>query len=169
MEDILGQYSFDDDLPIAQISEREDAALLEKYFPIKILSEGNSDSKWDFKALWQGSKIFTIEHKEDMMAKKTGNIAVEYQSRGSPSGISVSEADYYMYRVHTREGKRYFMIRTDKLKDIIKQEFYIRKVTGGDKGSDTKMFLFKLDTFERYAKELHLEEDEKYSDISKQA
>lgn len=38
-----------------------------------------------------------IEVKTDYLAQKTGNIAIEYQSRGKPSGISTTEADYYAY------------------------------------------------------------------------
>lgn len=38
-----------------------------------------------------------IEVKTDFMAQETGNIALEYESRGKPSGISVTEADFYAY------------------------------------------------------------------------
>ena len=38
-----------------------------------------------------------IEVKTDFLAQETGNIALEYESRGKPSGISVTEADYYAY------------------------------------------------------------------------
>lgn len=46
------------------------------------------------------AKIFSnkkIEVKTDFMAHETGNIALEYESRGKPSGISVTEADFYAY------------------------------------------------------------------------
>lgn len=38
-----------------------------------------------------------IEVKTDFLAQETGNIALEYVSRGKPSGISVTEADFYAY------------------------------------------------------------------------
>lgn len=38
-----------------------------------------------------------IEVKTDFMAHETGNIAIEYESRGKPSGIAVTEADFYAY------------------------------------------------------------------------
>lgn len=38
-----------------------------------------------------------IEVKTDFMAQETGNIALEYESRGKPSGISITEADFYAY------------------------------------------------------------------------
>lgn len=38
-----------------------------------------------------------IEVKTDFLAQETGNIALEYESRGKPSGISTTEADFYAY------------------------------------------------------------------------
>lgn len=38
-----------------------------------------------------------IEVKTDFLAQETGNIALEYESRGKPSGIAVTESDYYAY------------------------------------------------------------------------
>jgi len=40
-----------------------------------------------------------IEIKKDMLAKKTGNVFVEYMSRGKPSGVAKSEADYFCFVV----------------------------------------------------------------------
>ncbi len=38
-----------------------------------------------------------IEVKTDLQAYETGNVYVEYESRGKPSGISTSQADYYCF------------------------------------------------------------------------
>lgn len=38
-----------------------------------------------------------IEVKTDFLAQETGNVAIEFQSRGKPSGIAVTQADYYAY------------------------------------------------------------------------
>jgi hypothetical protein len=38
-----------------------------------------------------------IEVKTDFIAHRTGNLAIEYECRGKPSGISVTDADYYAY------------------------------------------------------------------------
>ncbi len=64
----------------------------------------NSDFKFDLKigqlkeqeigAIFNNKKI---EVKTDFMAHETGNIALEYESRGKPSGIAITEADYYAY------------------------------------------------------------------------
>lgn len=39
----------------------------------------------------------TIEVKYDLRATETGNVFIEYESRGKASGISTSEADYYCF------------------------------------------------------------------------
>lgn len=64
----------------------------------------NSDFKFDLKIgqlkEHEISQIFSnkkIEVKTDFLAQETGNIALEYESRGKPSGISVTEADFYAY------------------------------------------------------------------------
>lgn len=64
----------------------------------------NSDFKFDLQVgqiaereiadIFSGKKI---EVKTDYMAQETGNVAIEFQSRGKPSGIAVTEADYYAY------------------------------------------------------------------------
>jgi hypothetical protein len=42
----------------------------------------------------QGKKI---EVKTDLQAHETGNVYVEYESRGKPSGIAISQSDYYCF------------------------------------------------------------------------
>jgi hypothetical protein len=56
-----------------------------------------------------------IEVKLDKMAVKTGNLFIEYRSRGKPSGVSTSEATYYCFVV---EDLKLF-IPTEKLKALI--------------------------------------------------
>lgn len=64
----------------------------------------NSDFKFDLQvgqiAEREIADIFSskkIEVKTDFMAQETGNVAIEFQSRGKPSGIAVTQADYYAY------------------------------------------------------------------------
>ena len=64
--------------------------------------EFNNDFRYDLK-IGQGAENFlgkllegdNIEVKMDRIAHKTGRIFVEYESRGKPSGISTTEADYW--------------------------------------------------------------------------
>ena len=58
-----------------------------------------SDDRW-FKASYpifaKGKKV---EVKTDRMTHKTGNVFIEYESRGKPSGIATTDADYWVYRI----------------------------------------------------------------------
>jgi len=64
----------------------------------------NNDFKYDLEVGQVGEKYLgnilqskKIEVKTDLQAHKTGNIFIEYYSRGKPSGISTSEADFYAF------------------------------------------------------------------------
>lgn len=85
-----------------------------------------------------GSSL-TLELKEDFAHARTGNVAVEYECRGRRSGIMASEADYWVYTLHSRGGPpTYWLIDPLDLQVLCSGQ---RTVTGGDKGSNTKMFL----------------------------
>jgi hypothetical protein len=85
------------------------------------------------------------------MAHKTGNICIEYYSRGKPSGISVSEADFWVYMLVAPDGEvsDTFKIPSDVLKEEIEKKSYTREVTGGDNWSN-KMYLFPKSVFSNY-------------------
>ena len=38
-----------------------------------------------------------VEVKRDLKSKETGNIFIEYQSRGKPSGLATTESDFYCF------------------------------------------------------------------------
>ena len=77
-------------------------------------------------------KIFssdTVEVKHDLKALSTGNVYVEYFSRGKKSGISTSQSDYYCFAF----GNTFHLISTKELK--IKCRKYLgtsRDKIGGD-------------------------------------
>tara|TARA_B100000989_G_scaffold132376_3_gene98278 strand:+ start:11191 stop:11547 length:357 start_codon:yes stop_codon:yes gene_type:complete len=79
-----------------------------------------------------------IEIKKDMLAKKTGNVFVEYMSRGKTSGIDRSEADYYCFVVENL----IIFIPTNDLKEIIKPlKGTKRDVRGGDNNTSRGVLL----------------------------
>jgi hypothetical protein len=80
----------------------------------------NNDFKYDLKVgqvkeeeLGNILNSSTIEVKYDLKALKTGNVYVEYFSRGKQSGISKSKADYYCFAF----GETFHLIKTSDLKD----------------------------------------------------
>lgn len=60
------------------------------------LSYGETAEDWVKQLLSSGNKI---EVKLDSIASTTGNIFIEYESRGKPSGISTTNADYWIYKI----------------------------------------------------------------------
>mgnify|MGYP003146903863 FL=1 len=75
----------------------------------------------------------TVEVKTDFLTNETGNVAVEYESRGKPSGISTTKAKYWAFKL-VNMGV-FILIETSKLKAICRQ-YYVENpdsaVVGGD-------------------------------------
>jgi len=133
----MGNYDFGTDLRKAHICEEEAADIFESYgCIIKFL---NNDSDFDISVERPDGTIFTVEVKEDFMCKKTGNVAVEVECRGKPSGISVSKADLYLYKIHEPNKEvHWYFYRTDQLKQVLERpDMVFRTVSGGDEGSNT--------------------------------
>ena len=100
----------------------------------------NKDNKYDLKTSFNNKEI-TYEVKTDIYPKDTGNIVIEFESRGKPSGVSVTEADYFVtYFYHFGE---IWNISTEKLKLMI---WYLKPriiEQAGDLNSKTKLYVFK--------------------------
>jgi hypothetical protein len=86
----------------------------------------NNDFKYDLKIGQVGETMLneilhdsTIEVKRDSWIGRTGNIAVEYQSRGKPSGISTTKASHWCF-IFSNEFNDEVMIiiETERLKRI---------------------------------------------------
>lgn len=70
-----------------------------------------------------------IEVKTDYLAHKTGNIAIEYESRGNPSGIATTEADYYIYIIpHALIADTMLILNVKELKKITRLYYKINRV-----------------------------------------
>jgi hypothetical protein len=77
--------------------------------------------------------ISTIEVKTDYLAAKTGNIAVEFYSRGWPSGIAVTKAKHWAFVI---PDKGVFIIETDRLKTLARKYYKLKRIKfGGDNNS----------------------------------
>tara|TARA_X000001388_G_scaffold36789_1_gene26040 strand:+ start:843 stop:1265 length:423 start_codon:yes stop_codon:yes gene_type:complete len=76
--------------------------------------------------------------------QKTGNIAIEYQSYGKPSGIQTTEADYWFHNLCI--GKEVFctlVFDINSLRKIIENLDYKKSVSGGDHNA-SRMYLLNL-------------------------
>lgn len=74
----------------------------------------------------------------------TGNIAIEYESYGKPSGIAATEADYWFHNLCIGEDIFATLVfDTNSLRKIIDNLDYKRSVSGGDHNA-SKMYLLNL-------------------------
>jgi len=86
------------------------------------------------------------EVKSDRLGYKTGNLAIEYSCNDKPSGISTTEADYWMYFIISNNKIDCYKIPVTDLYNLIKD---CRKVKGGD-GYKSKMVLLPISKCQKY-------------------
>jgi len=64
-----------------------------------------------------------IECKTDKICKRTGNVFVEFEDRGKPSGINTTKADSWAFCLwkENREDQTYVIISVKTLKELMKK------------------------------------------------
>ena len=81
---------------------------------------------------------------------KTGNVAIEYECFKKPSGITTTQADYYVYFILNGHDYDLFVIPVNDIKEYIKNNSQkCKNVSGGD-FSKSKMYLIKINEFTEY-------------------
>ena len=106
----------------------------------------NSDFKYDLQLGQLGeqhlAKILMnkkIEVKTDYQATQTGNIFVEYYSRGKASGITTTQAQWYAFLL---SNDKIILISTEELKDICRKYLWTKRdVKGGDNNTSQGILL----------------------------
>jgi|TARA_Y100000389_G_C16961676_1_gene271358 hypothetical protein len=88
-------------------------------------------------------KKIEVKSEKDMW-QKTGNICIEYESWGKPSGIKATEADYWFHNLCVGDNEFCTLVfKTDVLKTIVDKLDTFKTVAGGDHKA-SKMFLVNL-------------------------
>ena len=124
----------------------------------------NSDFKYDL-ALgqlgegWLGQLLSskTIEVKFDFGCYRTGNFFIEYESRGKPSGLATSQADYYFLIASSEKGERLkndvsdlqhddilhaVLIHKERLKELCRKVPKNRlRISGGDNNTSVGVLI----------------------------
>lgn len=139
----MGIYTFSTDLMNSHRIVKKFADLLEssgykvyhapdEYFP-----------DWDLCAECKRTGLqITFELKNDELASQTGNVGIEFESRGRPSGIARTQAVYWVHYF----DEKFHLVQTEKLRREAALVSF-RTVVGGDQGSNTKMFLIRIPSF----------------------
>lgn len=150
----MANYDFKKDINIGEAGEVIVRLDLESLGGVFI--SDNKDNKYDLLMKIpiknsSGYKDVSYEIKTDVYCRPdidTGNLFVEYECRGSDSGISVSEADWFVtYFKHFRE---IWYIRTDKLKKLISDNEFKKTELSGDLNSNTKGYLIPRYQFKKH-------------------
>lgn len=152
MESLLkknGSYNFEEDIVAGEQGEGfiKEFMINKGY---KFISD-NKDNKYDLLMSFKNRKI-KYEIKTDILLSPkndTGNIVVEFESRSKPSGISVTEAEFYVYYIP--KLNEVWNIKMDKLKNLINSNNF-KEVVGGDEGSNTKMYLINRNKHKKHFK-----------------
>ena len=112
--------------------------------------DSNDDNRYDRKMIVKGVET-TYEIKTDVKCAPlfdTGNIFIEYESRGKASGIVVTEADWFVtYFKYLNEA---WFIKSDKLKQLINENDFPTFKDAGDIGSATHGYLIKRKDFKQH-------------------
>ncbi len=146
----MAHYNFEKDLADGHKAEEEARVLIAQLFEVPLTDiTANTTKDYDFRII---SSQLCFEVKNDLMAHITGNLAIEYESRGKASGISTSKAHYWIYKF----SNHYYLVKSELLKkELFENKNYFKTVTGGDAGSNTKMFLVKVAVFISWATKLN--------------
>jgi hypothetical protein len=97
----------------------------------------NSDRKFDLQLsdalinerhlaeIFCEGRIEKVELKsETWQWEQTGNIAIEYRQNGQPSGIAVTEADYWVHELRRDGGTLcYLMFPIERLKELARKAY----------------------------------------------
>ena len=92
----------------------------------KDLSYGKKHEKMVMKSLEK------YELKTDRMAHRTGNVYVEFQSRGKDSGIRTSKSSTWIFKIVSEKDTHLFSVHIplSRLKRLVSKDY--RVVPGGD-------------------------------------
>jgi hypothetical protein len=95
------------------------------------LELGEKSETWLNELFSDGKKI---EVKTDLMADKTKNIYIEIYSRGKKSGLTTTQAEYWIFKLTNAS----IIISTKNLKDIVRLCY---NINGYKKGGDNNTSL----------------------------
>lgn len=93
--------------------------------------ERRNDARYDFEMHHDDGRMMHVEVKREPSALRWGNVFVEFECRGKPSGISISEADVYVFVI----GERLLSIYKQELLDLM-VDWPIKR--GGDFDPNTR-------------------------------
>jgi len=135
--------AFHEDLAFGKMTEELVAKKLSPILRKRVLAGIGRDKHKDIHV------ELTFEIKSDKLTSKTNNIVVESESYGKPSGISVTTADVWIWKIESE----YFWAYTKDIRDYIKEK-NPRWVMGGDSMASKLYVISFFDFITLIAKQL---------------
>jgi len=82
---------------------------------------------------------------EHHLWEKTGNIAIEFECRGKPSGIAVTQADFWFHQL-LKEDKTFCILcfPTWRVKELARKYYHADNIVTGGDDKATKMVLVPI-------------------------
>ena len=147
MEYKNGQYDFVKDINTGEQGE----LFIRKFMEAKNFKYINNCKTfhYDLKMGYNGNE-YTYEIKTDVYKKDTGNLVIEFECRNKPSGINLTQADYFVY-FYPFLGE-IWTIRCSELRKLIANTKPLIFEGAGDKGSNTKLYRLKKKDIGSYFK-----------------
>lgn len=142
----MAHYEFNKDVLEGEAGERSITDWLCSKLDGELLSDNKTNShdvivRFPIReGRWSGDVSFEI--KTDVLVKPerdTGNMFIEYYSRGKDSGVTVCKARYFVtYFKHLGEV---WVIETDELRRLVQQHSFRQITNAGDRNSGTCGYL----------------------------
>lgn len=147
-----GQKKFGPDVNVGEWGEYDMSRFLQhKGFEFIEQTKGN-DNRYDL-VMGYKNNSYTYEIKTDVYEKDTGNIVIEFECKGKPSGINVTIADYFT-TFFPFLGE-VWNIKTSELRNLISNyelPIFGNKKEAGDPGSKTKLYVIEKKEFKHFFK-----------------
>jgi hypothetical protein len=111
-----------------------------------------NDFRYDLKVGQIGEKLLndiltlkTIEVKRDSWIYKSGNIAIEFESRNKPSGIAKSESEYWAIIFSGGyKDEIIIIIKANRLKDICRKYYKLGNIKSMGDNNTSKAILIPI-------------------------
>ncbi len=110
----------------------------------------NNDNQYDV-VMEKNGKEITYEIKTDVKCAPlfdTGNLFVEFESRGKDSGIAVTKAEWFV--TYFQYLEELWFIKTQDLKKLLIDNNFPSFRNAGDIGSQTHGYLIKRNDYKQY-------------------
>lgn len=125
--------NFEDDKNIGEMAEDLVKEALDSHWGTRLMKAEGFFKPWDF---MDGER--RVEVKLDRLVGKTGNIAIEYEFRGKPSGVKATRATHWAYLL----GMEVWLCDIQSLLKWLRDNHgRCKKVGGGDNGSSKMLLL----------------------------